>query len=79
VWLLEPHRRTERALFAVVADSYFARVSTGRLDKLVRLLGIEGMSKSQVSKLAAELDEILEAFRSRPPDSAPTPTCVSVR
>jgi putative transposase len=58
-------------LVAVVADSYFAGVSTGRVDKLVRLLGIEGMSKSQVSKLAAELDEIVEAFRSRPLDSGP--------
>jgi putative transposase len=68
-WLLEPRRRTERALVAVVADSYLAGVSTRRVDKLVRQLGIEGMSKSQVSKLATELDEIVEAFRSRPLDS----------
>ncbi len=70
-WLLQPRRRTERALVAVVADSYLAGVSTRRVDKLVRQLGIEGMSKSQVSKLAAELDEIVEAFRSRPLDSGP--------
>jgi putative transposase len=70
-WLLEPRRRTERALVAVVADSYLAGVSTRRVDKLVRQLGIEGMSKSQVSNLAAELDEIVEAFRSRPLDSGP--------
>jgi putative transposase len=70
-WLLEPRRRAERALVAVVADSYLAGVSTRRVDKLVRQLGIEGMSKSQVSKLAAELDEIVEAFRNRPLDSGP--------
>lgn len=70
-WLLEPRRRAERALIAIVADSYLAGVSTRRVDKLVRQLGIEGMSKSQVSKLAAELDSIVEAFRSRPLDGGP--------
>lgn len=70
-WLLEPRRRAERALISVVADSYLAGVSTRRVDKLVRQLGIESISKSQVSKLAAELDSIVEAFRSRPLDASP--------
>ena len=70
-WLLEPRRRAEKALVAVVADSYLAGVSTRRVDKLVKQLGIEGMSKSQVSKLASELDHIVEAFRNRPLDARP--------
>ena len=65
-WLLSPRRRSEQALVAVIADAYLAGVSTRRVDKLVRSLGIEGISKSQVSRLAASLDEIVEAFRSRP-------------
>lgn len=70
-WVLEPRRRAERALISVVADSYLAGVSTRRVDKLVRQLGVEGISKSQVSKLAGELDSIVEAFRSRPLDASP--------
>jgi len=65
-WLLAPRKRGEQALTAVIADAYLAGVSTRRVDKLVRTLGIEGISKSQVSRLAASLDEIVEAFRSRP-------------
>jgi putative transposase len=67
-WLLEPRRRAEKAFISVVADCYLAGVSTRRVDKLVRQLGIEGISKAQVSKLARELDAIVEAFRSRPLD-----------
>ena len=51
---------------AAIADAYLAGVSTRRVDKLVRTLGIEGISKSEVSRLVASLDEIVEAFRSRP-------------
>lgn len=65
-WLLSPRKRSEQALTAVIADMYLAGVSTRRVDKLVRTLGIEGISKSEVSRLAASLDEIVEAFRSRP-------------
>ena len=65
-WLLTPRRRSEQALTAVIADAYLAGVSTRRVDKLVRSLGIEGISKSQVSRLAASLDEVVEAFRNRP-------------
>ncbi len=69
-WLLTPRKRSEQALVAVVADMYLAGVSTRRVDKLVRTLGIEGMSKSSVSRLAASLDELVEAFRSRPLEEA---------
>ena len=51
---------------AAIADAYLAGVSTRRVDKLVRTLGVEGISKSEVSRLAATLDELVEAFRSRP-------------
>jgi transposase-like protein len=65
-WLLTPRRRSEQALTAVIADMYLAGVSTRRVDKLVRTMGIDGISRSQVSRLAASLDEIVAAFRSRP-------------
>ena len=70
-WLLEPRRRAEKAFIAVIADCYLAGVSTRRVDKLVKTLGIEGISSQQVSKLAQELDAVVEAFRSRPLDGAP--------
>jgi transposase-like protein len=72
-WLLEPRRRAEKALIAVVADCYLAGVSTRRVDKLVKTLGIEGISKSQVSKMSKSLDEMVESFRSRPLDAGPYP------
>src|SRR5439155_17840413 len=70
-WLLERRRRAERALVAVVAECYVRGVSTRRVDGLVKTLGIEGISKSQVSELATSLDEGVAAFRSRPLDGAP--------
>jgi transposase-like protein len=70
-WLIEPRRRAEQALIQVVADCYLAGVSTRRVDKLVKTLGIEGISKSQVSALAESLDQIVEQFRSRPLDNGP--------
>ncbi len=51
-WLLVPRRRAEQALVSVVADCYLAGVSTRRVEKLVGQLGIDRMSKSQVSRLA---------------------------
>ena len=69
-WLLTPRKRSEQALTAVIADMYLAGVSTRRVDKLVRQLGIDGISRSSVSRLAASLDEIVEAFRSRPLEGA---------
>ncbi|MAY96525.1 MAG: IS256 family transposase [Nocardioides sp.] len=69
-WLLERRKRSESALITVVADCYLAGVSTRRMDKLVKTLGIDSLSKSQVSRMAAELDEHVEEFRHRPLDAA---------
>jgi transposase-like protein len=69
-WLLERRKRAETALITVVADCYLAGVSTRRMDKLVRTLGIDSLSKSQVSRMAGELDEHVEQFRHRPLDTA---------
>ncbi|GII98219.1 transposase-like protein [Sediminihabitans luteus] len=65
-WLLERRKRAEAALITVVADCYLAGVSTRRMDKLVKALGIHSLSTSQVSRMAADLDEKVEAFRHRP-------------
>ena len=65
-WLLERRKRAESALISVVATCYLLGVSTRRMDKLVQTLGITGLSKSQVSRMAAELDEQVTAFRTRP-------------
>jgi putative transposase len=70
-WLLEPRRRSERALVQVVTECYVRGVSTRRVDGLVRTLGLEGMSKSQVSELAKELDDVVEGFRNRRLDRGP--------
>ena len=69
-WLLERRKRAEAALITVVADCYLAGVSTRRMDKLVKTLGIDSLSKSQVSRMAADLDTIVEEFRHRPLDAA---------
>jgi len=65
-WLLEPRRRAEKALTAVVAEAYVLGVSTRKVEDLVETLGIEKMSKSQVSQLAKELDGVVKSFRERP-------------
>jgi putative transposase len=70
-WLLERHRRAEAALTTVVATCYLLGVSTRRMDKLVRSLGITGLSKSQVSVMARDLDEQVAAFRTRPLNDGP--------
>ena len=72
-WLLQPRRRAEQAFVSVIADAYLAGVSTRRVEKLVQQLGVERMSKSQVSRLAKSLDRIVEDFRTRPLDGAPYP------
>jgi putative transposase len=56
---------------SVIADAYLAGVSTRRVETLVQQLGVERMSKSQVSRLAKSLDQIVEDFRTGPLDSAP--------
>jgi putative transposase len=70
-WLLERRRRAEAALVSVVATSYLLGVSTRRMEKLVGTLGIDRLSKSQVSAMAKDLDEQVEAFRTRPLDAGP--------
>jgi putative transposase len=72
-WLLENRRRAERAMTAVIAECYVLGVSTRRVDGLVKTLGIEGISSSQVSRMAKSLDEEVAAFRSRPLDDGAYP------
>ena len=64
--LLEPRRKAERALAAVVQEAYVHGVSTRKVDELVKALGMGGISKSRVSELCEELDEEVERFRNRP-------------
>src|SRR5215208_3386758 len=65
--LLEPRRKAERALAAVVQEAYYVHVvSTRKVEELVKALGMDGISKSRVSELCEELDEEVERFRSRP-------------
>jgi len=70
-WLLERRRRAEAALTSVVATCYLLGVSTRRMDRLVQSLGITGLSKSQVSVMARDLDELVADFRERPLDAGP--------
>ncbi len=63
--LLDPRKRAERALVAVVQEAYVQGVSTRRVDELVQALGMVGISKSQVSRLCADLDGEVERFRTR--------------
>jgi putative transposase len=67
-WLLARRKRAERALTSVVATCYLLGVSTRRMERLVESLGVTSLSKSQVSVMAADLDEAVEAFRTRPLD-----------
>ena len=60
--LLEPRRRSERALLAVIQQAYVEGVSTRRVDDLVKALGCEGISKSQVSRICQELDVVVDGF-----------------
>jgi len=70
-WLLQPRRRAEKALVSVVTQAYVQGVSTRRVDHLVQSMGIEGISKSQVSEMAKSLDEAVDRFRRRPLDGGP--------
>jgi putative transposase len=63
--LFDPRKRAERALLAVVQEAYVQGVSTRRVDDLVQSLGLQGISKSQVSRICAELDGDVERFRTR--------------
>ena len=70
-WLLTHRRRAEQALASVVAQAYIEGVSTRRVDDLVKAMGIEGISRSEVSRLAGELDGKVDEFRQRPLDEGP--------
>jgi hypothetical protein len=71
IWLLERRRRAEAALTSGVASCYLLGVSTRRMERLVESLGITRLSTSQVSAMAADLDEQMAAFRTRPLDAGP--------
>lgn len=72
-WLLEPRRRSERALVSLVAQCYVSGVSTRKVENIAQSLGIERLSKSQVSEMAKSLDEEVAAFRNRPLDQEAYP------
>jgi len=63
---LEPRRLAEKALTAVIQEAYFQGVSTRSVDSLARAMGMDGMSKSQVSRFVMEVDERVQAFLNRP-------------
>lgn len=63
---LEPRRTAEKALAAVIQEAYVHGVSTRSVDDLVKAMGASGVSKSQVSRLVAEIDERVNAFLTRP-------------
>ena len=72
--VLERRRRIDQALYAVVMEAYVHGVSTRKVDDLVQALGIDaGISKSEVSRICAEMDTELEAFRTRPLDHVAFP------
>jgi transposase-like protein len=62
---LEPRKRSEQALVSVVQEAYVAGVSTRKVDQVVESLGLR-ISRSEVSRICAGLDEQVEAFRNRP-------------
>ena len=72
-WLLRARKRSEQALMGVVAECYLQGVSTRKVDAVVQQMGIEGISKSQVSELAQHLDVQVESFRNRRLDAEAYP------
>jgi putative transposase len=70
-FLLTPRRRAEKALMAVICQAYVEGVSTRRVDDLVKAMGMEGISKSEVSRIAVELDQKVREFRERLLDQGP--------
>jgi putative transposase len=67
---LETRRQAEKALLAVVQTAYVQGVSTRKVDGLLRVLGLTGIDKSKVSRICKDLDELVQAFRSRPLDES---------
>lgn len=64
--LLEPRKRSEQALLAVIQEAYVLGVSTRKVDDLVQALGLSGVDKSKVSRICKQLDAVVEQFRQRP-------------
>ena len=77
--LLEPRRRSEKALLAVIQQAYVEGVSTRRVDDLIKALGCDGISSSQVSRICEQLDEVVESFLGRPLDGGPILSKTHVR
>ncbi len=65
-WFLEPRKRAERAILSVVQEAYVLGVSTRKVDDLVQAMGLEGVDKSQVSRICKELDGMVNEWRRRP-------------
>src|ERR671939_946127 len=63
---LEPRRTAEKALTAVIQEAYVQGISTRSVDELVKAMGMSGISKSQVSRLCADIDERVHAVLERP-------------
>ena len=74
-WLLDARTRSERAFVQVVVEAYVPGVSTRRVAGLVETLGVASLSKSQVSELAKDLDEMVTDCRNWPLHGGPTLTC----
>lgn len=70
---IEPRKRWEKAFVSIVAEAYVHGVSTRKVEELVEAMGAQGMSRSEVSRMAAVLDEQVEQFRSRPLDARAYP------
>lgn len=68
--LLEPRKKAERALLSILQEAYVLGVSTRKVDDSVKSMGMSGVSKSEVSRVCAELDEVVAAFRNRPLEAA---------
>jgi transposase-like protein len=64
--LLEPRKRSEKALLAVIQEAYVKGISTRKVDDLVQALGLRGVDKSKVSRICKGLDELVQDFRQRP-------------
>ena len=64
--LLEPRRRAEQALLAVVQQAYVEGISTRKVDELLQAMGLTGIDKSSVSRICKSLDEVVTEFRNRP-------------
>ncbi|PRQ10275.1 IS256 family transposase, partial [Corynebacterium sp. 13CS0277] len=70
-WLLAPRSRSEKALTNVIAVAYLKGVTTRRMQDVAQSLGIESLSKSTVSRMTADLNNMVEAWRTRPLDNGP--------